>query len=573
MRLRATFGALAVLAALAVQLPAAVVAASQEETSTPFVRYPQLEPAVGFWRDVFTKYTTRQFVFHDPYHLDVVYAVGDIGRIMDGNLSESRKLRAISDYKKREAARLAAIIRRVADAAPRNAEERRIAAALARAKDLPSHATLAARIRAQRGLGDEFCGAVERANVNREQMREILAAHDVPAGLAALPLVESSFRVTAQSHVGAVGVWQFTRGTGRRFLHIDHVVDERRDPILATEAAAKYLRENYERLGTWPLAITAYNHGANGMAYAVRKLHTKNLATIVKNYRSRSFGFASRNFYAEFLAAHDVMAEADKYCGAASPVPARLERVAVDDYVEIDVLAECAGTDAAALMELNPALKPDVASGRLYVPKGYALNIPAGTRERFLAQYTAVPASKRFTAQRRYYARHRVAPGQTLSEIASLYRTSVGALKSHNNIGDPRRLRAGQTISVPVAGSAAASTVAYRAPGGPPSSHKVASGQTLSHIARRYRVSVAALQGLNGISDPRLLRPGQILKIPSGALASSSGAGYRVHRVGRGQTLSHIAKLYRTTVRALQRYNGISDPRKLRHGQVIKVPL
>jgi LysM repeat protein len=222
---------------------------------------------------------------------------------------------------------------------------------------------------------------------------------------------------------------------------------------------------------------------------------------------------------------------------------------------------------------MNPALKPDVTNGRLYVPRGYRLNIPAGTAVAFGERYAALPAGDRYAAQRNYYARHRVQHGQTLSEIATLYRTSVGALKAHNGISDPRRLRAGQTISVPVAGTAAASTVAQRTPGVVPASHRVARGQTLSHIARRYGVSVVALQRHNSITDPRALRPGQLLSIPSGSAAAASGSGYHVHRVGRGQTLSHIARLYRTTVRSLQRYNGISDPRKLRYGQVIKVPM
>ncbi|TFH19717.1 MAG: LysM peptidoglycan-binding domain-containing protein [Myxococcales bacterium] len=573
MRVRATFGALTVLAML---FSAPVAGAATEESSTAFVRYPELEPAVAFWREVFTKYTKRQIVFHDPYRLDIVYAVGDISRIVDGNLSDSRKSRAIYDFMTRESQRLGAIVRRVSSATPRDAEERRIAAALQRAgDDLPSASTLAARIRGQRGLGGELCGAVERANVYLPQIRELLAANGVPPGLAALPLVESSYRNTAHSHAGAVGMWQFTRGTGRRFLHIDEVMDERRDPLLAAEAAAKYLRENYDRLGTWPLAITAYNHGANGMAYAVRKLQTKNMATIVKHYQSRSFGFASRNFYAEFLAAQDVMAESDKYCGSQAPTPARPEQVRVEDFTKIDTLAECAGTDTATLMELNPALKPDVAEGRLYVPRAYRLNVPAGTAARFEERYAALPADARLSAQKNYYAIHRVERGQTLSEIASLYRTSVGALKAHNDIRDPRSLRAGQTISVPVAGTAAASTVASRAPGVVASSHRVARGQTLSHIAGRYGVSVVALQRSNGISDPRALRQGQVLRIPTGVDSAPApvSEGYRIHHVGRGQTLSHIAKLYRTTVRRLQSFNGISDPRKLRYGQVIKVPM
>jgi len=549
--------------------------AAVSDSSAAFTRYAELEPAVAFWSDVFTKYTQRQIVFHDPYHLNLVYGVADVAAIVDGGQSEARKQKAIRETIDRESKRYGAMVKRVAAGSVKTAEEKRLAERLASIAGLPSAATLAGRIRGQRGLGDEFCGAVERAQAYLPEMRRILAKNGVPEGLANLPLVESSFRISAHSHAGAVGVWQFTRSTGRRFLHIDHVVDERRDPILATEAAAKYLRENYDRLGTWPLAITAYNHGANGMAYAVRKHQTKNLATIIKHYQSRAFGFASRNFYAEFLAAHDAMATAHDQCGAVTNEAASIERVRIGHFVSMQELAKAASSDVDTLMGLNPALQPDVGAGKLYVPKGYWLNLPSGRKARFEAAYAALPSSARFASQPPYYARHRVERGQTLSEIAKLYRTSVAALQSHNDIRDPRSLRAGQSIKIPVAGSAAA-TVARMSASDGEITHRVARGQTLSHIAKLYRIPVSTLQRYNSISDPRALQSGQTIKIPTGsaakaAVASSTG-GYKTHRVARGQTLSHIARLYRTTVSVLQRHNGIRDPRDLRYGQIIKIP-
>lgn len=532
------------------------------------IRYKELEPNVTFWHQVFTKWTSRQLVFHDMVHLDLIYATADVTRIVDGHLAESQKQRALRNLTAQETRRLAAIIRRLGSAAPRNAEERRIAAAIARvSRPLASNATLAARIRAQRGLGDQLCQSYSRAKPYLASMRQVLASHGVPSELASLPLVESGYRIGAHSNAGAVGVWQFTRGTGRRFLHIDHVVDERRDPTMATEAAAKYLRENYERLGTWPLAITAYNHGANGMSYAVRKLKTTSLAKIVANYRSRYFGFASRNFYAEFLAAHQAMQEAEARCQGPSTPSFSVDRFRLDAYVPLAELARAAGVDSAALLELNPALTPDVATGRLRVPKGYRLNLPRGGGDGFRVAYARLSPEARYAGQPPYYASHRVRRGQTLSEIARLYRTSVSALKYHNSIRDPRRLRSGQILKVPVAGAAA---MVSAAASGHPKAVRLAWGETLSHIASRYRLSVATLEAYNGIADPRKLRAGQLIKIPS---ANAPVKGFRTHRVGKGQTLSHIARIYRTTVSRLQSYNAISDPRKLRSGQTIKIPL
>lgn len=543
--------------------PSDANAAKRLEDSSGLIRYPELEPNVQFWTDVFGKYTRRQIVFHDPYLMDLVWSVSDISGIVDSNHGDQQIARSIRDHIDTEAKRLGAIIRKVEKSTPKTAEEKHIAALLGKAgPDAPTGSVLAGRIRGQRGLGDQLCESVARARPLLPEMRRLLAKHGVPEELSSLPLVESGYRVSAYSHAAAVGMWQFTRGTGRRFLHIDHVVDERRDPMLATEAAAKYLRENYERLGSWPLAITAYNHGANGMSYAVRKLQTKNLATIVENYRSRYFGFASRNFYSEFLAAHDVMAKGLATCPEPKEKYVAPAEVVLDAYVPLKDLASAAGVSTGELMELNPALAQDVAAGRLRVPKGYALKVPAESKSNFSARYANLPSGARYTAQASYYASHRVRRGETLSEIAKAYRTTVVALQHHNGIGDPRRVRDGAVLKIPVSGDRQATVAAAQ-----PSTHRISHGETLSHVAKRYGVSLSGLQRYNGIKDPNKLYSGQVVKIPSG-----SAPVYRTHQVVRGQTLSHIAKLYRTSVRALQADNGIGDPRTLRHGQVIRVP-
>ena len=136
--------------------------------------------------------------------------------------------------------------------------------------------------------------------------------------------MESSFNPEAYSKAGAAGIWQFTRSTGRRYLHVDYVVDERMDPFAATVAAAQLLEHNYQLTGTWPLALTAYNHGASSLRRASKQLGTTDIATIVRDYKGRSFGFASRNFYLSFLAALEVSSDPERYFApyqGASPVP------------------------------------------------------------------------------------------------------------------------------------------------------------------------------------------------------------------------------------------------------------
>src|SRR5690606_37387138 len=171
-------------------------------------------------------------------------------------------------------------------------EERRV---LELFGDKPSDAELkaaASRVRFQLGQADRFREGLIRSGEWKPYIISVLEKRGLPRELAALPHVESSFDPTAYSKVGAAGMWQFTRSTGLRYMRIDHIVDERRDPFFSTDAAARLLEDNYAFLGSWPLALTAYNHGAAGMRRAVSQLKTKDIGVIVEKYRSRSFGFA-----------------------------------------------------------------------------------------------------------------------------------------------------------------------------------------------------------------------------------------------------------------------------------------
>jgi hypothetical protein len=138
----------------------------------------------------------------------------------------------------------------------------------------------------------------------------------VPDSLAVLPFIESGYNPDAYSHVGAAGLWQIMKGTGRPFLRISRKVDERRDPFKATAAAAQILKGNYRALGTWPLAITAYNHGAAGVGRGVKDAGSREISDLVQRYKGPAFGFASRNFYAEFAAVLELISQRQQYFGA-----------------------------------------------------------------------------------------------------------------------------------------------------------------------------------------------------------------------------------------------------------------
>jgi len=256
--------------------------------------------------------------------------------------------------------------------------------------------------------------------------------------------------VRAYSKKGAAGIWQFMPATARLYLRVDHAVDERRDPITSTTAAAQFLEANYHVLGSWPLAVTAYNHGRAGVAHAVATVGSNDIMRIVEEYHGPAFKFASRNFYAEFLAALEVERHFQDYFGELHlHRPQRSDAVVVPDYVSLKTLARAANTDTDTLTDLNPALAGEVAAGKLYVPKGYPLRVPAGAARTFTARYAQLPAAQKYRAQRALYITHHVQRGQTLAAIAKHYRTTVAAIQRHNNLRSSTRLRAGQDLVIP----------------------------------------------------------------------------------------------------------------------------
>jgi membrane-bound lytic murein transglycosylase D len=227
---------------------------------------------------------------------------------------------------------------------------------------------------------DRFQEGIIRSGACLDQIKEVFESYGLPVDLAYLPHVESSFNHQACSKARATGIWQFTRPTGRRFLRIGHLVDERRDPIASSHAAARLLRENYEVLGDWPMAITAYNHGLSGMLRAKRSKRT--YETIFKEYKSRSFRFASRNFYAEFLVAREVAKNYQRYFGKLElDKPPKVQEVVVEDAVPLKEVARNFNVDVADIKSLNPSLKPSVYKGKKSLPRGYTLRLPAAEQE------------------------------------------------------------------------------------------------------------------------------------------------------------------------------------------------
>jgi peptidoglycan lytic transglycosylase D len=444
--------------ALGVLLACALARAADE----PMPRPPQLERDVQFWIRVYTQIDTNAGFLHDQYNLGVVYETLRFA----ANTPPGERERVVDAARERYAATL----RRIAAGGdePLSAEAQRV-------KDLWGEEGTAARlreavddIRFQLGQADRFRSGLIRSGAWETHIAETLANLGLPAQLAVLPHVESSFNPSAYSKVGAAGLWQFMRSTGRRYLRIDGAVDDRLDPFRSTEAAAQLLAYNYRVLGTWPLALTAYNHGTAGVRHAKDTLGTDDIVKIVRSYSSRTFGFASRNFYVSFLAALDIDRNPEKYFGAVQKEgEMRFHELQLPAYVSAGSLERALKIDAAKLRALNPSLLPSVWNGAQRVPKAYRLRLPldgAQWTSELLAQ--RLSAAEMFAGQRGPQ-RYRVQPGDTLAALAERYGVPIESLARLNRVRTSAQLRPGRVISVPEAAPVTVAAASAPAPAAP----------------------------------------------------------------------------------------------------------
>jgi membrane-bound lytic murein transglycosylase D len=418
------------------------------EASEIFSYPPELEPDVRFWIRVYTEVTTEQGLIHDDWFLGLVYEV----LRFDPADSQRQRERIVEQAK----ARYAQLLRRFAagDTDNLTAHERRILHAFGEKTTPAQFREAIERIRFQLGQADRFHEGLIRAQAYEASISKVLADRGVPPEIGALPHVESSFNPAAYSRVGAAGLWQFMPGTARRYMRVDGVVDQRLDPYSATEAAANLMLYNYRLLGSWPLAVTAYNHGPGGLRRAQDELGTTNIAVIVKRYQGATFGFASRNFYVAFLAALEVDRHAEKYFGPLTHLPdTQSTVVTMPDYVPVDALARAFKADLGALRVLNPALRPPVWNKARFVPRGYALRIPGSPPPADIAAaWARLAPAERFVAQRNDGA-HRARRGETLAGIAAASGVSLSHLLAANGLSATRELARGEVVRIPMPAS------------------------------------------------------------------------------------------------------------------------
>jgi membrane-bound lytic murein transglycosylase D len=367
-----------------------------------FPLLPGLEKQVEFWKKVFTEYSLSQLIFFDALDMGKIYEVLDVG---EGSRSQT--------YIDGERARIAA-----------------------------ANGVDAGRIQVQRGIKERMIAGLKLSGRYMQHIEQIFREKNLPLELGYLPLVESSFNINARSYAGAMGMWQFMRITGKEFrLRIDRVIDERKDPLESSRAAAALLNQNYQVLGSWPLALTAYNYGAGGLARAVAEIQSDDLVELIQSYNHPYWGFAPKNFYAEFLAAVDVAKNIDLYFpGLELDSPLAVREIELKSSVSMGALAKTTGLSHNELLGWNPAL---TAQTRL-VPAGYRVKVPLDSK----AEPVFEIAQSHEQAQPEV-VRHRVKQGETLMQIARRYGASVDRILQLNGMRKAHLLQVGMTLLIP----------------------------------------------------------------------------------------------------------------------------
>jgi membrane-bound lytic murein transglycosylase D len=388
--------------------PAGAIAESLPTSPSPFPVPAGLENSVEFWKKVFTEYSLAQLIYFDPLDMSKIYEVNDVG---EGSRS--------NEYI--------------------NAERARIAAA--NGIDIE-------RVKAQRGVKERTAAGLKRSGRYIAQIQQIFRDRDLPAELTYLPVVESSYDIYARSSVGAMGIWQFMPRTGREYMRVTATVDERRDPFESSRAAASYLKQAYEFLGSWPLAITSYNYGQAGMARAVAAVGSDNLVDLIQRYDHPNWGFAPKQFYAEFLAAVEIGTNLNKYYPDLQlDAPVEIKEVELNSTTSLVSVINSYGLSRDEFLGWNPALS----SATRVVPAGYRVKLPVDrTMEPLVTVAQSQQAARQPQSQKQpQVVRHRVKRGETLLVIARRYGASVQRILDVNGIRKSHLVKVGTTLVIP----------------------------------------------------------------------------------------------------------------------------
>lgn len=513
--------------------------ASADVPSAEFFPIPDaLRPSVSFWKKIFSEVEVTGGLLHDMKDPAIIYET--LQQLPSNSQERQNTISGYRDYYQIILFTLASGKRE-----DLSSDEARVLTMFQGKDSSEVLQEAAASMRFQGGMRERFMRGIIRSSAYRPDMERIFASFGLPVELTYLPHVESSFENRALSKVGAAGVWQIMPATGRRFLTVNGRVDERLDIQAATVAAAQIFQENYDHLGTWPLAITAYNHGLYGMKQAVETMGTKDFGVIFQYYRGPLFGFASQNFYAEFLAAIEVAQNYTRYFGDIpidSPVP-----FSTMVHYQRDSGSDEERNTAATLSALPPSPPPlreppSVEENKqAYIPSSPGLPqagetfpddkspstmpIPGITRQiRDSSENRTTILVPSITAARQV----REIPagedkGSTVTSSSLMPRQTRETVVQEAKSSPPVLDTAVRQGRAKANDSKLAATV-------PTSEYRVQSGDTLTTIAQRFRTTLTQLSALNNLPPHHMAKRGETLAIatPAPELAMAEKAAPQV---------------------------------------------
>jgi membrane-bound lytic murein transglycosylase D len=371
-----------------------VLADPERRISEEFLIPPGLLNRVGFWFDVYSRYDSNKRVIHYSLYPWVIFKIVDVEPIVNATYPRFRWMRnEVADaLVKKETAKIRKALTSISkkkrlkdlDDSRLSADEIMVRDALVQlGGDVRRLAKRARReVRVQTGQRDFMAEGIQTAPRYLTAMEEIFQKHGLPKELTRLPLVESSFNKHAESKVGAMGVWQFMESSGKRQkLVVNNLIDERKSIYKSTHAAANQLKENHLILHrSWALAVTAWNHGPNGVRKAYRAAGTKDISRIIELYHSKSFSFASENFYAEFLAALYTERYADQiFPGLPRHAPLVVQELRLTRKMKVDDILRVAAITLEEFVGMNPDLAKLVKLKRP-LQKGLRIHVPSDAR-------------------------------------------------------------------------------------------------------------------------------------------------------------------------------------------------
>lgn len=426
---------------------------------------------------------------------------------------------------------------------------------------------------------------LERSARYLPMMQEVFAEQGLPRDLVYLAMIESGFNNKAYSRAHASGPWQFIESTGRMYgLSNDWWRDERRDPEKATLAAARHLNDLYRMFdGDWYLAMAAYNAGAGKIRRAIERYGTRDFWELTHGDYLKD---ETKHYVPKMLAALLIAKHPERYgfTDLNYHEPLVYETAEIDSVTDVDVIAKLAGSDYDTIKKLNPELK------RWSTPPGagsYQVRLPVGAGQPFVEAFAQLPVDKRAN-----FVVHKVAKGDTPAALAKRYRVRVDDLLRFNKVRDARSLRIGQSLLIPLNPEAGRMSLAELreslrddAPAkagtkGGAKVYTVRSGDSLSKIARQFKVTEKQLRSWNGLKSKSLLRVGQKLTVGPGspakagtavasAKAAPSAAGLKkvVYQVRSGDTLWAIGRQFNVGAEQIRGWNNLPKNPVLRPGQ------